>query len=302
MSEWTGWNTTDLPDLTGRFAVVTGATSGLGRATAAALDHAGARVVLGVRDLRRGAQVAAEISPRAQARELDLADLDSVRRFAAGLVSDGLGVDLLINNAGVMAVPQRRTVDGFELQIGTNHLGPFALTNLLLPLVTDRVVTVSSAMHRRGSIRIDDLNWDGRRYRRWAAYAQSKLANLLFTIELDRRLRESGSPVRAVAAHPGYAETRLQGRTENVVQNAAMAVLNKVVAQSADMGALPILYAATQDIPGASYVGPSGPWEARGFPCLVGRSEAARDEAMAQALWQRSEQLTHTRFADQPAS
>ncbi len=296
MTDTSRWTAADLPDLTGRCAVVTGATSGLGRATAEALGGAGADVVLAVRDVRRGAEVAAAIGPRAQVRALDLADLDSVRAFAAEVVADGLLVDMLVNNAGVMAVPERRTVDGFELQFGTNHLGHFALTNLLLPVITDRVVTVSSGMHRSGSIRIDDLNWNVRRYRRWAAYGQSKLANLLFTLELDRRLRGAGSPVRAVAAHPGYAETKLQSHTENVLQNAAMAVLNKVVAQDAHMGALPTLYAATHDIPGASYVGPGGPWEARGFPCLVGRSAAARDEATARTLWQRSEQLTRTAF------
>ena len=271
MTDTSRWTAADLPDLTGRCAVVTGATSGLGRATAEALGGAGADVVLAVRDVRRGAEVAAAIGPRAQVRALDLADLDSVRAFAAEVVADGLLVDMLVNNAGVMAVPSVDR-DGFELQFGTNHLGHFALTNLLLPVITDRVVTVSSGMHRSGSIRIDDLNWNVRRYRRWAAYGQSKLANLLFTLELDRRLRGAGSPVRAVAAHPGYAETKLQSHTENVLQNAAMAVLNKVVAQDAHSGALPTLYAATHDIPGALLRRPGRAVEAQRLP-LSGRSQ-----------------------------
>jgi NAD(P)-dependent dehydrogenase (short-subunit alcohol dehydrogenase family) len=290
------WTTGDLPDLTDRTAVVTGATSGLGLATAAALVDAGATVVLAVRDLDRGHAVEEALAPTARVRELDLADLDSVRHFAAQLHSEGEPIDILVNNAGVMAVPEGRTADGFELQLGTNHLGHFALTNLLLPLVTDRVVTVSSAAHRLGSIRLDDLNWERRRYRRWAAYCQSKLANLLFTLELDRRLAVAGSGVRAVAAHPGYASTRLQGQSENLVHDATMTGLTRLVGQSAEMGALPILYAATEDVPGASYVGPSGPFESRGFPILVGRAARAADEQLAWSLWQESERLTGTTF------
>jgi NAD(P)-dependent dehydrogenase (short-subunit alcohol dehydrogenase family) len=290
------WTTDDLPDLAGRRAVVTGATSGLGLATAAALVDAGATVVLAVRDLDRGHAVEAALAPTARVRRLDLADLASVRHFAGQLLSDGEPIDILVNNAGVMGVPERRTTDGFELQLGTNHLGPFALTNLLLPLVTERVVTVSSAAHRLGSIRLDDLNWERRRYRRWAAYCQSKLANLLFTLELERRLEDAGSDVRAVAAHPGYASTHLQSRSENVLQDTAMTGLTWLVGQSAEMGALPILYAATEDIPGASYVGPSGPFESRGFPTLVGCTSRAADEQLAWSLWQESERLTGTTF------
>jgi NAD(P)-dependent dehydrogenase (short-subunit alcohol dehydrogenase family) len=252
--------------------------------------------VLAVRDLDRGHAVEAALAPTARVRRLDLADLASVRHFAGQLLSDGEPIDILVNNAGVMGVPERRTTDGFELQLGTNHLGPFALTNLLLPLVTERVVTVSSAAHRLGSIRLDDLNWERRRYRRWAAYCQSKLANLLFTLELERRLEDAGSDVRAVAAHPGYASTHLQSRSENVLQDTAMTGLTWLVGQSAEMGALPILYAATEDIPGASYVGPSGPFESRGFPTLVGRTSRAADEQLAWSLWQESERLTGTTF------
>jgi NAD(P)-dependent dehydrogenase (short-subunit alcohol dehydrogenase family) len=195
-----------------------------------------------------------------------------------------------------MATPQRRTQDGFELQIGTNHLGPFALTNLLLPRIGDRVVTISSGAHHLGRIELEDLNWEHRRYQRWLAYGQSKLANLLFTLELQRRLTAAGSKVRAVAAHPGYAATGLQGHTENAIQHVFMEIGNRVIAQDDQMGALPTLYAATQDIPGGSYVGPDGLFEQRGHPKLVGRSGRASDADTAQRLWERSEVLTGVGF------
>src|SRR3954454_15081648 len=287
------WTADDLSGLSGRTFVVTGANSGIGLVAARALARAGAHVVLAVRDLSRGRDAAATIEGSTDVRRLDLADLASVHAFADAW--DG-GVDVLINNAGVMAVPERRTKDGFELQIGTNHLGHFALTNLLLPRVTDRVVTVSSSAHRAGKIDLEDLNWERQRYRRWPAYGQSKLANLLFTAELERRLAAAGSEVRAVAAHPGYAATNLQNRTENLLQNAVMAIGNRVMAQSDEMGALPTLYAATQDIPGNSYVGPDGLGEQRGHPTLVGRSGAAADDQTARALWELSERLTGVSF------
>ena len=192
-----GWDVSDLPDQRGRTVVVTGASSGLGQATAAAFALAGAHVVLAVRDAARGERAAAGMTGSTEVRRLDLADLASVRAFAAAWEGP---LDVLVNNAGVMAVPRGRTVDGFETQLGTNHLGHFALTNLLLRHIADRVVTVSSAAHRHGRIDLEDLNWQQRRYRRWAAYGQSKLANLLFTLELERRLVEAGSPVRALAA------------------------------------------------------------------------------------------------------
>jgi len=288
-----GWTAADLPDQTGRTFVVTGANSGIGLIAARELARAGARVVLAVRDAARGERAAATIDGRTEVRALDLADLASVRAFAEAWEGD---LDVLVDNAGVMAVPQRRTADGFELQIGTNHLGHFALTNLLLPHVRDRVVTLSSAAHRMGGLDVDDLNWERRRYQRWRAYGQSKLANLLFVLELQRRLSEAGSELRAVAAHPGYAATNLQSRTESRLQNAGMALVTRVVAQSDEMGALPTLFAATQDIPGGSYVGPDGPGEQRGHPTLVGRSRAAQDTAAARALWERSEELTGVRF------
>ncbi len=293
------WTAEDMARQDGRTFVVTGGNSGIGLVAARELARAGGRVVLAVRDAARGEQAAETIDGAVEVRSLDLADLASVRAFADEW--DG-PVDVLVNNAGVMATPERRTKDGFELQIGTNHLGPFALTNLLLPHVTDRVVTVASGAHRAGSIRLDDLNWERGRYQRWLAYGQSKLANLQFTLELQRRLTEAGSDVRAVAAHPGWAATNLQHHTESRLQDGFMAIGNRLWAQSDQMGALPTLYAATQDIPGGSYVGPDGFAEQRGHPRLVGRSKAAADEETARRLWARSEELTETSFPLAPAT
>jgi NAD(P)-dependent dehydrogenase (short-subunit alcohol dehydrogenase family) len=285
----TKWNSTDSAPQTGRTFIVTGANSGLGRATTAALARAGARVVMAVRDLTRGNDAAASIDGLVEVRRLDLADLASVREFADTWEGP---IDVLINNAGVMAVPEGQTKDGFEVQFGTNHLGHFALTNLLLPQITDRVVTVSSTGHRMGSIDLDDLNWKTRKYRPWRAYGQAKLANLLFTLELQRRLQADGSQVRAHAAHPGYAATNLQSGMGSHWFDRVGAISNKILAQSEQMGALPTLFAATQDLPGASYVGPDGFMEQRGHPTLVGRSAAATDVAMAKDLWLASERLT----------
>jgi NAD(P)-dependent dehydrogenase (short-subunit alcohol dehydrogenase family) len=292
------WTAADLPDMTGRTVVVTGANSGLGAIAARELARVGARVVLAVRDVRRGEQAATTMPGDTEVRALDLADLSSVRAFAAGW--DG-PLDVLINNAGVMAIPERRTKDGFEMQFGTNHLGPFALTNLLLAHITDRVVTVASDAHRIGKINFDDLNAE-RRYGRWSAYAQSKLANLLFTLELERRLEAAGSAVRAHAAHPGYARTSLQGNSTHLVDKVVMAVGNRVLAQSDAMGALPILYAATQDVLGASYTGPDGCQGIRGYPTAAGRSPAAANKDAARRLWKVSEELTGVTFGLQPAA
>jgi NAD(P)-dependent dehydrogenase (short-subunit alcohol dehydrogenase family) len=289
----TRWTSADLPSQQGRTVIITGANSGIGLPTARALAEAGARVVLAVRDVAKGEQATESISGVSEVRRLDLADLSSVRGFAEAWQGD---IDILINNAGVMRTPERRTVDGFELQIGTNHLGHFALTNLLLPQVTDRVVTVASGAHRGGSISLEDLNWRTRKYRRWAAYQQSKLANLLFTLELQRRLTAAGSGVRALAAHPGYAATNLQFRSGSRIEDRAMAIGNRLFAQSDEAGALPTLYAATQDLPGASYVGPDGLQEQRGYPTLVGRTAAASDVEMAKRLWTLSEELTGITF------
>jgi NAD(P)-dependent dehydrogenase (short-subunit alcohol dehydrogenase family) len=289
-----------IPDLAGKTVIVTGANSGIGHVAAAALAHAGATVVLAVRDQAKGEAAAATITGTTEVRPLDLASLDSVRAFAASWEG---GIDLLINNAGVMIPPLTRTADGFELQFGTNHLGHFALSNLLLPHVaaTGRVVTVSSDAHRAGAIDFDDLNWERRRYRPWRAYGQSKLANLLFTGELQRRLTEAGSTVKATAAHPGYAATNLQSHSGSRVAAFAMKQLgNRLIAQDAAGGALPTLYAAVADIPGGSFAGPSGPFGLglRGAPTLVGRSAAAGDEQVARRLWTVSETLTGVSFPE----
>jgi NAD(P)-dependent dehydrogenase (short-subunit alcohol dehydrogenase family) len=293
------WTAADLPALDGRTFVVTGANSGIGLVAARELARAGARVVLAVRSVAKGEEAAKTISGDTEVRALDLADLASVRAFADAW--DG-GLDVLVNNAGVMAVPEQRTADGFEMQIGTNHLGHFALTNLLLPHITGRVVTVSSTAHRMGKINLDDLNWERRSYSRWPAYGQSKLANLLFTLELDRRLGEAGSDVRATAAHPGYAATNLQQHTGSRIQNGFMWLSNKLVAQSDEMGALPTLYAATEDVPSGSYAGPGGFQQQRGHPKLVGRTDAAKDTETARRLWDLSEELTGARFPLTPAA
>ncbi|MEU9128422.1 oxidoreductase [Kitasatospora sp. NPDC048540] len=288
------WTAADLPSQAGRTIVVTGATSGLGAVTARRLAGAGAHVVLAVRDTRRGEALAADIQGSTEVRRLDLADLSSVRGFAAGW--DG-PLDVLVNNAGVMAIPEARTADGFEMQFGTNHLGHFALTNLLLPQITGRVVTVASNAHRRPGVDIDfdDLNSE-KSYRPWRAYQQSKLANLLFTRELQHRLAAAGSPVTAHAAHPGYAATNLQSRSAGAVQRLVMAVANRVIAQSDEQGALPSLYAATQPLPGGSYTGPGGRGELRGYPAPAQPSAYAVDDRRARRLWDRSEELTGVPF------
>jgi NAD(P)-dependent dehydrogenase (short-subunit alcohol dehydrogenase family) len=290
MSASSSWTAADLPALSGRTVVVTGASSGLGTVTARELARAGAHVVLAVRDTAKGERIAKDFPGEWEVRALDLADLASVRAFAEGWSGE---LDILINNAGIMAVPQGTTVDGFESQLGTNHLGHFALTNLLLGHITDRVVTVSSGAHRIGKLQLDDLNWERRRYDRWRVYGQTKLSNLLFTSELQRRLTEAGSPVRAVAAHPGYANTHLQSHTGSRVNHLLMNVVgNRLFAQSDEMGALPTLYAATQDVPGDAFVGPDGFLEQRGHPKLVGRTKAAQNAEDARRLWTLSEELT----------
>ncbi|MEJ7629647.1 MAG: oxidoreductase [Nocardioidaceae bacterium] len=292
------WTAADIPDQTGRSVVVTGANSGIGLAATTQLANAGAHVVLAVRDTARGERAAESVPGSTEVRRLDLADLASVRQFAADLDRP---VDVLLNNAGVMATPFGRTVDGFERQIGTNHLGHFALTNLLLARLTDRVVTMSSLMHKNGRVRADDLSWEHRRYRRWGAYSQSKLANLLFAAELQRRLDSAGSSVRSLAAHPGYAATNLQGHTGNPLVHAALWAGNALFAQSAEQGALPIVYAAVSDLPGGAYVGPTSRNESRGAPGLAGRSAAASDEDLARRLWEQSELLTGVRFGLSPS-
>jgi NAD(P)-dependent dehydrogenase (short-subunit alcohol dehydrogenase family) len=287
MSQWTA---ADLPSFAGRTVIVTGANSGLGLITARELARVGAKTILAVRNTAKGDEAAASMSGDVEVRKLDLQDLASVRAFADGVDS----VDVLVNNAGIMAVPLAQTVDGFESQIGTNHLGHFALTNLLLPKLTDRVVTVSSGMHLIGRINLNDLNWKARPYLAWPAYGQSKLANLLFTKELQRRFDAAGSPLKAHACHPGYSATNLQGHSGGKIGDTLMGFGNKL-ATDADFGARQTLYAVAQDLPGNSFIGPRytmfGPTGPTPF-----RSPLARDATKAAALWELSEQLTDTKF------
>lgn len=286
----TSWTAADLPSFSGRTVIVTGANSGLGAVTARELARVGARVTLAVRDTAKGQSAAAGMPGDVTVRALDLADLSSVRRFADEVDE----VDVLINNAGIMAVPYATTVDGFESQIGTNHLGHFALTNLLLPKLTDRVVTVSSFMHRMGYVSLKDLNWASRRYSGWLAYGQSKLANLLFTSELQRRLVSAGSPLRALAAHPGYSNTNLQGHTGNRVGDVLMRTVGNRMATNAAFGARQTLYAASQDLSGNTYVGPRFAFVGR--TGSVGRSLLAKRGSSAVGLWELSAQLTGVEF------
>jgi NAD(P)-dependent dehydrogenase (short-subunit alcohol dehydrogenase family) len=295
------WTAADIPDQAGRTAVVTGANSGLGLAAAWALAGAGAGVVLACRNLEKGEEALASIRagvPGAaiDLRELDLSSLDSVRAFAESFRADYEGLDLLINNAGVMAPPRRETADGFELQFGTNHLGHFALTGLLLGEMRERddarVVTVSSTAHKFGRISFDNLDGE-RHYFRWRAYGQSKLANILFARELDRRLRAAGSNVKSLAAHPGYASTNLQTAAPPLLDRTLMRVTNLLVGQSPEMGALPELYAATRpNLDGGLFIGPDGFEEQRGHPRVVSPVRAGRDGATAARLWEVSEEMT----------
>ena len=296
------WTTVDIPDQSGRVAVVTGANTGIGYHTAAALAQTGARVVLAVRDPEKGNLALARIvaaCPHADVtlQELDLSSLASVRAAAAALGKSYPRIDLLINNAGVMWTPKQLTADGFEMQFGTNHLGHFALTGLLLdnllPVRGSRVVTVSSTGHRlRAAIHFDDLQWE-HRYDRVAAYGQSKLANLLFTYELQRRLAARNRPTTtALAAHPGGSNTELARNLPGIFKP-AIAVLGPLVFQSAAMGALPTLRAATDpDVEGGQYYGPDGLGEQRGHPKLVSSSAQSHDEDLQDRLWTVSEELT----------
>ena len=307
----TAWTAALIPSQHGRTAIVTGANSGLGLETAWALARAGANVVLACRNVQKGDAAIREIKAtvseaRVELAELDLASLRSVGDFAARFLDKHNQLDLLINNAGVMAPPRRLTKDGFELQFGTNHLGHFALTGYLMQSMVDRVnarvVNVSAGLHRGGRIVFEDLQ-GARRYGRWRAYSQSKLANLLFSFELDRRLRAISASAVSVAAHPGYAATNLQFAAAPTYQAMLMSVANRVVAQSAATGALPTLYAATYPgLQGGSFIGPGGLFGMRGYPTKVAASVAAYDEAVAKRLWETSEELTGVHFALAPAT
>jgi len=310
MSNDTRWAIADIPVQSGRVAIVTGANSGLGSESALALAAKGAHVVLACRDAAKAQSAlqairAASPAVSVEAMALDLASLASVRAFAEAFVAQHERLDLLCNNAGVMAIPHRRTTDGFEMQFGTNHLGHFALTGLLLPHLLDtpgaRVVSVSSSAHRPGKIHWDDLQLE-RSYRNWRAYAQSKLANLLFAFELDRRLRKAGTSVISVAAHPGYAATNLQSVGARMAGSRVLErlfeVANRLIAQSAAMGALPTLYAATApEVQGGDYFGPASLGEMWGHPRKVRSSARSKDLADAARLWKLSEALTDVRFA-----
>jgi NAD(P)-dependent dehydrogenase (short-subunit alcohol dehydrogenase family) len=302
------WTAADIPDQHGRIAVVTGANSGIGFFAARELARAGAHVVLAVRNAMKGADAARAIKEEApnadiEVGSLDLASLASVRAFANWFEREHEGLDLLINNAGTMAFsPRRETADGFEISLGTNHLGHFALTGLLLGRMEGRqarVVTIGGTLHRMGRINFEDLQRE-RRYGRWSAYAQSKLAALLFAFELDRRLRAAGSTVGSVAAHPGYAATNIQtaAATSRLDHLFGRIGSSRIFAQSAEMGALPVLYAATYpNLEGGAHIGPSRFFEARGYPKPgAGSSAAARDEEVARKLWEVSEALTGVRF------
>lgn len=299
------WTAASLPDQTGRTVVVTGATSGLGLSSATELARAGARVLLAARNPEKAARARDEVAavatgPAPEVVALDLSDLDSVRAAADDIRSRVEALDVLMNNAGVMAIPLTRTAQGFEMQLGTNHLGHFALTGLLLPTLlaaeAPRVVTTSSGAHKGGRMRWDDLHWQ-RGYRRWLAYCQSKLANLLFAYELDRRATAAGTDLVSAAAHPGYAATHLQAvgpeASGRALSKRVMELGNTVIAQSADDGALPQLYAATMpDVRGGEYFGPGRLMELRGHPVRVPSTRRARDEADAARLWSVSERLT----------
>ncbi len=305
MSKAEHWLGQNIPNLNGKMAVITGANSGIGYEAAAMLARQGAEVVLAVRNTVKGGKAARQIRsivPQADLHvmALDLASLPSIRSFAAAFMAGHDRLDLLINNAGVMAIPYQKTSDGFEMQFGTNHLGHFALTGLLLPLLHKtpgaRVVTVSSGLHRTGQINFDDLQ-SQRSYSKWGAYGQSKLANLLFSYELQRQLTAAGSSAISVAAHPGYAATNLQyggsDRSDTSLQARFMHVLNKVVAQSAEMGALPTVYAAASPaVQGGDYIGPKGPAEQRGWPTKVQSNGRSHDGDIAARLWAVSEELT----------
>jgi NAD(P)-dependent dehydrogenase (short-subunit alcohol dehydrogenase family) len=307
------WTTADIPDQTGRIVLVTGANAGIGYHTALQLAAKGATVLLASRDPERGRAaheriLAAAPMARVEVVTLDLADLDSVGRLADQVLARDGGLDVLVNNAGVMGVPDRRmTAQGFELQFGTNHLGHFALTGRLLAALlarpASRVVTVSSVMHRLGRLDLGDLNSE-RGYRRWSVYNASKLANALFSLELDRRLRAAGAATASVGAHPGYCHTGLQTTGPRLggagpvgaVSAGVVEWFTRLTAQPAAQGALAVLRAATDpEVAGGDYLGPDGLGGGRGWPVKAQYSKTAHDEQLARQVWAVSEQLTGVR-------
>lgn len=276
--------------------MITGSNGGLGLETARILGSRGAEVVMACRSVEK-AEAAARTVPghdkgRVEVRQVDVSDLASVRAFVAGLVDDGRPVDVLVNNAGVLGVPHGLSAEGVEMHFATNYLGHFALALGLLPLLTDRVVVVSSREHRSGQIDLDDLGWERRPYRPFAAYGDSKLADLLFMRELDRRLRAAGSPLRAVGAHPGASATAITSGTGNPVITAIGHYGQRLVGMPAWRGALCTVYAATTDVAGGTYIGPHGRTELWGWPAPARMSRKAGDEALARRLWAKSVELT----------
>lgn len=307
------WSSADIPDQSGRTVLVTGGNSGLGFHTCRLLAAKGARVLLASRSSQRGDQARADIfrdipDARLDVISLDLADLDSVRRCAANLRTDLERLDILVNNAGVMAIPRQETAQGFERQLGVNHLGHFALTGALLPLLLEtpasRIVNVSSMAHRSGRMKFSDLHGQ-QRYNPFGAYSQSKLANLLFTFELQRRLESKRAGTICVSAHPGFAATNLQYAAAkekgSAIELILMRTLNAILSQSAEQGALPQLFAATApDVSGGDYIGPDGWMQMRGFPKRHRAKETAYDQRAAQELWCLSAEMTEEHFDPLP--
>ncbi len=308
-----GWTEDDIADLSGKTFIVTGANSGIGFEAARALAEKGAAVVLACRSVEKGEAAAdrikmAHAGTKPEVRELDVASLASVRAFAERFLREHARLDALVNNAGVMAIPRRETVDGFEMQMGTNHLGHFALTGLLLPRLIEsapsRVVSVSSMMHTRGrfgALDARDLRLESG-YEKWLAYGRSKLANLLFAYELQRRLGVAHPTVLSVGCHPGYAATNLQSvgpeMSGSAVGRAVMAASNALFAQSARAGALPTLYAAVAGgVRGGEFIGPGGPFKMWGAPVSQKSNRASYDLEAAKKLWEASEELTGARYA-----
>lgn len=307
------WTEDRIPDLSGKVAIVTGANSGLGLETTRALAAKGALVVLACRNAAKAEEAMASIraglpDAKLEFLALDLASLASVKVAAETFLARHPQLHLLCNNAGLMGLPYSTTADGFEMLLGANHLGHFAFTGLLLPALRNtpggRVITVSSLTERKGRIDLDDLPWQKTPYKRAGAYARSKLANMLFALELDRRLRRAGLPISSLAAHPGYSATNIVygGGKQGVsllrkLWNQMAALGNVLLAQPAALGALPTLYAATApDLQGGDYIGPDGFIQFRGYPVKVQPSRQAQDPVLAAALWQRSEELTGVRF------
>jgi NAD(P)-dependent dehydrogenase (short-subunit alcohol dehydrogenase family) len=294
------WNVKNIPDQKGRVVIITGATSGLGKEAAVVLAGKNATVVMAVRNVKKGENVADEIrkqnsNAEISVRELDLSSLTSIKKFAAGILDDFDRLDILINNAGIMMCPYSKTEDGLEIQMGTNHFGHFALTGHLMPLLKktrdSRIVATSSVGHRAGNIDFSDINWETRKYNTSRAYGDSKLANLYFTYELARKLKDNPNNPKVIAAHPGWTRTELQRHSSN------LQFMNKLFSQGPEMGVLPTLRAAIdEDAQQGDYFGPAGIFEMQGYPVKVKSNRRSHDEQAARKLWELSEQVTDLKF------